>query len=159
VSEYIHKSHNVKVLIYHLGFPAKYRRVVFDDDVEGVLKEVCLEIEKRYQVKFVDLKMPGINGEETLKALKAEHKWMEVIILTGHGTIDSAVELTKMGAYAYLQKPCSLDELMDSLKEAYKKKVMNKKNIADKKMDELLEVSKYGSAREILRRLRELDKG
>jgi len=46
-------------------------------------------------IALVDLKMPGIDGEETLKQLKAEHRWMEVIILTGHGTIDSAVECTK----------------------------------------------------------------
>jgi len=55
VSEYIHKSHNVTVLIYHLVFPAKYRRVVFDIHVDEVLKEVCLDIEKRYQVKFLEI--------------------------------------------------------------------------------------------------------
>ena len=110
-------------------------------------------------VALVDLKMPGINGEETLKALKAEHKWMEVVILTGHGTIDSAVECTKGGAYSYLQKPCSLDELMESLRDAYKKKVMNKKKIEEKKMDELLKISLSGSPRDIMRRLREIDKG
>ena len=55
MSEYIHKSHNVSVLIYHLVFPAKYRRVVFDEGVDGVLKEVCLEIEKRYQLKFLEI--------------------------------------------------------------------------------------------------------
>jgi DNA-binding NtrC family response regulator len=62
-------------------------------------------------IALVDLKIPGINGEETLKTLKAEHKWMEVVILTGHGTIDSAVECTRGGAYSYLQKPCDLDHL------------------------------------------------
>ena len=110
-------------------------------------------------VALVDLKMPGINGEETLRALKAEHKWMEVIILTGHGTIDSAVECTKSGAYSYLQKPCSLDEIMESLKDAYLKKVMNRKKIEQKKMDEMLKISLAGSPREIMRRLREIDKG
>ena len=55
MSEYIHKSHNVTVLIYHLVFPAKYRRVIFDEDVDEVLKEVCLDIEKRYQVKFLEI--------------------------------------------------------------------------------------------------------
>ena len=55
MSEYIHKSHNVTVLIYHLVFPAKYRRAVFDGDVDSVLKDVCLEIEKRYQVKFLEI--------------------------------------------------------------------------------------------------------
>ena len=108
-------------------------------------------------IALVDLKMPGISGEETLKLLKQEHKWMEVVILTGHGTIDSAVECTKSGAFSYLQKPCSLEELLDSLKNAYKKKVMNRKKIEEKKMDELLKIAYSGGAREILRRLREID--
>ena len=55
MSEYIHKSHNVTVLIYHLVFPAKYRRVVFDEQVDEVLKDICLEIEKRYQLKFLEI--------------------------------------------------------------------------------------------------------
>ncbi len=55
MSEYIHKSHNVTVLIYHLVLPAKYRRVVFDDHVDEALKEVCLDIEKRYQIKFLEI--------------------------------------------------------------------------------------------------------
>ena len=55
MSEYIHKKHNVSVLIYHLVFPAKYRRAVFDQEVDQVLKEVCLEIEKRYEVKFLEI--------------------------------------------------------------------------------------------------------
>jgi DNA-binding NtrC family response regulator len=109
-------------------------------------------------VALVDLKMPGINGEETLKALKSEHQWMEVVILTGHGTIDSAVECTKSGAYSYLQKPCSLDELLESLKNAYKSKVMNKKKLEEKKIDELLKISLANSPREILRKLKEIDK-
>ena len=55
MSTYIHKSHNVTVLLYHLVFPAKYRRVVFDDQVDQVLQGVCLEIEKRYQIKFLEI--------------------------------------------------------------------------------------------------------
>ena len=55
MSEYIHKKHNVSVLIYHLVFPAKYRRAVFDEEVDQVLKEVCLEIEKRYEVRFLEI--------------------------------------------------------------------------------------------------------
>ena len=55
MSSYIHKSHNVTVLLYHLVFPAKYRRAVFDPHVDEVLKEVCLEIESRYQIKFVEI--------------------------------------------------------------------------------------------------------
>ena len=49
------ESHNVTILLYHFVFPAKYRRVVFDAQVDIVLKEVCLEIESRYQVKFLEI--------------------------------------------------------------------------------------------------------
>jgi putative transposase len=55
MSEYIHKSHNVTVLLYHLVFPAKYRRAVFDERVDEILNEVCLEIAERYQVKFLEI--------------------------------------------------------------------------------------------------------
>ena len=55
MSEYLHRSHNVTVLMYHLVFSAKYRRVVFDGEVETVLKEVCLDIEKRYELKFLEI--------------------------------------------------------------------------------------------------------
>ena len=55
MSRYIHKSHNVSVLIYHLVCPAKYRRVVFDEEVDAVLKAVCLEIEKRYEIEFLEI--------------------------------------------------------------------------------------------------------
>ena len=51
----IYKSHNVTVLLYHLVFPAKYRRVVFDDKVDEVVKDVCWEIEKRYEVKYLEI--------------------------------------------------------------------------------------------------------
>lgn len=112
--------------------------------------------EKPVDIALVDLKMPGIDGEETLKGLKKEHKWMEIIILTGHGSVNSAVECTKSGAYKYLQKPCELDELLETLKDAYQKRVMNKHNIEEKKMKELLTLS---SPREIMRRLQEIDRG
>ena len=108
-------------------------------------------------VALVDLKMPGMNGEETLAVLKKEHEWMEVVILTGHGSIDSAVECTKSGAYSYLQKPCEWDQLLGVLVEAYKKKVMNKMNIREQRMNEILDMSTYNSPRALLDRIREMD--
>ena len=54
-SEYIHKSHNVSVLIYHFVCPAKYRRVIFSKVVDETLKNICLEISKRYEVFFLEI--------------------------------------------------------------------------------------------------------
>jgi DNA-binding NtrC family response regulator len=108
-------------------------------------------------VALVDLKMPGMDGKQTLEALKASHPWMEIIILTGHGTIDSAAACTRSGAHAYLQKPCEFDRLLEVLAEAYKQRVMNKQKITDKKMEDLLKISMGHSPREILARLRSID--
>ena len=55
MSQFIHKSHNVTVLLYHLVFPAKYRRAVIDAEVDEELKNTCLEIEKRYEIKFLEI--------------------------------------------------------------------------------------------------------
>jgi len=55
MSETWRKSHNISVLIYHYVCPAKYRRVVFNAEVDEVLREVCLEIEKRYEIKFIEI--------------------------------------------------------------------------------------------------------
>jgi putative transposase len=55
MSEYIHKSHNVSVLLYHLVCPAKYRRVVFSPEVDETLKQTCLEISKRFEITFLEI--------------------------------------------------------------------------------------------------------
>ena len=55
MSIYIHKSHNVTVLVYHLVCPAKYRQVVFSKEVDEELKQICLEIAKRYSVHFLEI--------------------------------------------------------------------------------------------------------
>ena len=79
----MHKSHNVTVLLYHLVFPAKYRRAVFDEDVEEVLKEVCLGIEQRYEMKFLEIgtdndhvhflvqSVPGYSVTKIVRVLKS----------------------------------------------------------------------------------------
>jgi REP element-mobilizing transposase RayT len=59
MSEYIHKSYNVSVLLYHIVCPAKYRRVVIDGDVDKTLKEVCEGISKRYEIKFLEIGTEG----------------------------------------------------------------------------------------------------
>ena len=55
MSEYIHKKHNVTVLLYHIVCPSKYRRMVFSKKIEDALRDVCIEIEKRYEIKFLEI--------------------------------------------------------------------------------------------------------
>ena len=104
-------------------------------------------------IALVDLKMPGINGEETLRALKKEHQWMEIVILTGHGSIDSAVECTKDGAYSLFTKAVRSGRSARSPEKCLSKRVMNKNAIEEKRMNDMLKVSQSSSPRDILRRL------
>ena len=55
MSEYIHKSHNVSILLYHYVCPAKYRRVIFDTKVDEILINTCKEISKRYEINFIEI--------------------------------------------------------------------------------------------------------
>ena len=59
MSEYIHKSHNVSVLLYHIVCPAKYRRVVINEEVDKTLKKVCEGISERYEIKFLEIGTEG----------------------------------------------------------------------------------------------------
>ncbi len=122
--------------------------------------DMALEAARKQSIDIalVDLKMPGMGGQETLEALKKEHPWMEIVILTGHGTIESAAACTRSGAYSYLQKPCEFDRLIEALIQAYRQRVMNKQKIEEEKMNQLLKMSMGSSAKEILRRLREIDR-
>ena len=114
-------------------------------------KAIELARNKTIDIALVDLKMPGINGEETLKILKKEHEFIEVIIFTGHGTYDSAIQCNKNGAFNYLQKPCSMDDLMTSLTNAYKQNIMNKKQITENRMNELMQTANELTPHEILK--------
>ncbi|MDZ7698004.1 MAG: response regulator [Deltaproteobacteria bacterium] len=73
-------------------------------------------------VVILDVKMPGMDGIETLKAIKREYPLVEVIMLTGHATVDSAVEGLKAGATDYLMKPTDVEDLIQKAEEAFAKR-------------------------------------
>ena len=77
-----------------------------------------------YDAIIVDLSMPGIDGLETLKRIKADNPNAEIIMLTGHGSVQSGVEAMKLGAGDFLQKPVELSELMSKIGEAKDKKML-----------------------------------
>jgi DNA-binding NtrC family response regulator len=111
----------------------------------------------KFDVALVDLQMPELDGSEVLRLLKKRHKFLEVIILTGHATLDSAVECTKLGAFGYLEKPYEFEKLVDVLKQAYEAR-LRKKFQHDKKRMEHLDVLSMGSSpMAVLRSLLRLD--
>jgi DNA-binding NtrC family response regulator len=80
-------------------------------------------------VVILDIRMPGTDGITALKEIRARHPVVEVILLTGHGTIDTAVEGLKSGAFDYVQKPARFEELLDKLEAARHRKAEHEERI------------------------------
>jgi len=104
--------------------------------------EEALERLKEYNfdVAIVDVKMPGLDGIETLKGIKKLKPLTEVLMLTGHGTVETAIEGMKHGAYDFLMKPCEMDTLLKKIGDAYERKAEQEERIR-KAMAEKLSTS------------------
>ena len=85
--------------------------------------------EENTDVVVLDIKMPGLDGIETLKRIKTSQPIVEVILLTGHGTIDTAVQGLKTGAFDYMLKPADFPELLEKMENARKRKYEQEERI------------------------------
>jgi DNA-binding NtrC family response regulator len=93
-------------------------------------------------VIVLDIKMPGMNGIDALKEIKTVSPLVEVIMLTGHATIELAVDAMKLGAHDFLMKPFEIEELVLKMQEAAEKKQQHEERIAKALKEETL--AKYG---------------
>ena len=111
---------NMTKLLNTRGYQAK--AVNEGEEAIRVLKK------EAYDVVVLDLKMPGMNGIDILRKLNELNVSSQVIMLTGHGGVDTAMEAIKLGAYYYLPKPCEVDELSEMINNS-----QNNKNGKSKK--------------------------
>ena len=103
--------------------------------------EECLEKLKTHQnldVIILDVKMPGMDGIETLRQIKAASPLMEVIMLTGHATVEMGIEGMKLGAFDFLMKPCEIEELVSKVEEATQNKRQQEERIKEAERNKLL---------------------
>ena len=101
----------------------------------------CLETLKTHQnldVIVLDVKMPGMDGLETLKEIREAFPLIEVIMLTGHATVESGIQGMKLGAYDFLMKPCDIEELASKVEDATNKKREHEAKIKDAERKGLL---------------------
>ena len=101
-----------------------------------------LNHEKSVEVVILDVKMPGMDGIETLREIKKRFPLVEVVMLTGHATVETAIEGMKLGAYDYLMKPCDIEQLMLKVEEATKKRRDHQEKIKEAQVKEVL--SRHG---------------
>jgi DNA-binding NtrC family response regulator len=118
---------------------------------------ISLAKKEKFDVAILDMKMPGMDGMELLGILKKKHKYLEILILTGYGGVDSAVEATKLGAYAYLEKPYEFEKLIETIKNAFEARLKKKFQHDKNRMEELQMLSMRSSPLGILRSLMTLD--
>ena len=90
------------------------------DSGAAALEELKLQ---PFDVVVLDIRMPGMDGLVTLAEIKRIAPGVEVIILSGHASMDAAAEINRLGGYDYLMKPCPLEELLLKIDAAYEKKV------------------------------------
>ena len=121
-------------------------------------KEAIESAEKGlFDVAVVDFQMPGMDGAQVLRTLKEKHKYLEIIMLTGHATVDSAVECTKLGAFNYLEKPYDFENLVETIQAAYEARLKKKFEHNQKRMEEIQKLSLSASPLGLLRALARLD--
>ena len=82
-------------------------------------------------VVVLDVRMPGLDGIQTVKHIRCKHPLVEVIMLTGHATIQTAVEAVKHGALDYLEKPCELEDLIAKAQTAAQRKKIREARLFD----------------------------
>jgi len=88
---------------------------------------------KNFDAIVLDVMMPGIGGIETLKRIRAENPELQIIMLTGQGSVDKAVEAMKEGAIDFMEKPADINTLLNKISEAKEKKILLvMKNIEEK---------------------------
>ncbi len=84
----------------------------------------ALDIDGGPDIIILDVKMPGLDGIETLREIKKKKPLTEVIMLTGHASVESGIQGMQLGAFDYVMKPVALDELLEKVRQAYERKLL-----------------------------------
>jgi two-component system, NtrC family, nitrogen regulation response regulator NtrX len=125
--------HNILIVDDESGIRDSLRGILEDDGYrtsEAESGELCMELlqKQAFDVVLLDIWLPGMDGLEALEKIRALDNPPEVIMISGHGTIETAVRATKLGAYDFLEKPLSIDRTLSLIKHAIDAKQLRREN-------------------------------
>ena len=103
------------------------RRKVYAVGVSSGKKAVELIEQENFDVAILDVRMPGFDGFDTLREFKKKRPLMEVIMLTGHVSTESGMESLNLGAFDYVLKPATIDDLLERVQKALERKAIHEK--------------------------------
>jgi DNA-binding NtrC family response regulator len=113
---------------FRVALGGELERLHFAVTLAGSGEEALAKlVEREPDVVLLDLRLPGLSGLDVLKAIRERHAATDVIVLTGHGSIDTAIESIRMGAFDYVSKPCPLDELEVRIQRALERQALRKR--------------------------------
>lgn len=93
--------------------------------VDSGVKALSIIDDRDFDVVILDVKMPGLDGIDTLREMKKKKPLLEVIMLTGHASVESGIQGMQLGAFDYVMKPVALDELLEKMRQAYERKLIS----------------------------------
>ena len=125
--------HNILIVDDESGIRDSLKGVLEDEGYktsQAESGEACLRLLEKHEIDVVllDIWLPGIDGLDTLQKIRELDSPPEVIMISGHGTIETAVRATKLGAYDFLEKPLSIDRTLSLIKHAIDAKSLRREN-------------------------------
>ena len=114
------------------------KRGVITHTAPGGREALRILEENRVDVVVLDVKMPDMDGIETLRLIKQRYPLVEVVMLTGHASVDSAVDGMRLGAFDYLMKPCDITDMLQKIQEAFIKKQVTEQKIQKLQVERII---------------------
>jgi two-component system OmpR family response regulator len=110
------------------------RRKINTVGVDSGKEALDLLEREHFDVVILDVRMPGMDGIDTLREMKKKRPLMEVIMLTGHASVESGMQGMQLGAFDYVMKPAEIDELLEKVRQAYERKQIHEEKIGQSKL-------------------------
>jgi two-component system, OmpR family, response regulator len=107
------------------------RRKIDASGISSGVEALQLIEKEHFDVVILDIRMPGMDGIETLREMKRKRPLMEVILLTGHASVESGMQGMQLGAFDYVMKPAEFDDILEKVRQAFERKTLHEEKVKE----------------------------